>query len=83
MEASSTDRLALQMRHRYRSHWRDRSELFWLSRLMQEVGELSAALTDNHDDSPDHELLQIASICLNWLDKRSAGAGPLFEEGEG
>lgn len=50
--------------------WRDKEEYYWLCRLMEEVGELGASLANDHEDSPDHELTQIAAICINWLDMR-------------
>jgi hypothetical protein len=58
------------MVEKYRHHWRDRDDMYWLARLMQEVGELGSSLVGDHDDTPEHELVQIASIAINWLDKR-------------
>jgi NTP pyrophosphatase (non-canonical NTP hydrolase) len=60
----------LRLKKKYQLQWRDKPDDYWLARLMQEVGELASALADDHDDTPEHELAQIASICLNWLDKR-------------
>jgi NTP pyrophosphatase (non-canonical NTP hydrolase) len=61
---------AMQFHHR--KHWRDKPEEYWMARLMQEVGELASALVGDHADSPDLELCEIASICLNWLDMRAS-----------
>ena len=55
---------------KYKDQWRDEPESYWLARLMQEVGELSSSLVGDHEDSPEHELQQIASIALNWLEMR-------------
>jgi hypothetical protein len=52
------------------STWRDKSDSYWLSRLMQEVGELASSLVGDHCDPVDRELEQIASICINWLRRR-------------
>ncbi len=51
----------------YRSNWQTCDNSYWLARLMQEVGELSSSLVGDHRDPPEHELLQVASIALNWL----------------
>ena len=53
--------------------WRDESESYWLSQLIEEVAELAAALLGKHDDPPEWELMQIASIAINWLARRKAG----------
>ncbi len=47
-----------------------RDDSYWFARLVEEVGELGASLVQDHPDTPDHELIQIASICINWLEKR-------------
>jgi len=60
----------LQYRHRYRDYWRRQPEEWWLARLMQEVGELADTMTGETGDTRNHELRQIASICINWLDMR-------------
>lgn len=49
--------------------WRKRSNFYWLLRLIQEVGELALALIGRHRHRPQHELKQIVSIAVNWLDK--------------
>ena len=56
---------ALEHRHL----WRDEGDHYWLARLQQEVAELVLALDGQHDDPPSHELGQIATICINWLEK--------------
>lgn len=60
----------LALKEKRGTHWRDQDEHYWIARLMQEVGELSSSLVGDHLDSPDHELRQIASIALNWLEMR-------------
>lgn len=50
--------------------WRDEHESYWLARLQQEVAELVLTLDKQHDGPREHELLQIATICINWLDMR-------------
>jgi hypothetical protein len=52
--------------------WRDEPESIWLDGLREEVDELASALNGIHDHTPEHELRQIAAICLNWLDMRAA-----------
>lgn len=52
--------------------WKDTPEMYWVSRLNQEVNELEMSLIGEHDDPPEHELIQIASIALNMLKRRYA-----------
>lgn len=56
--------------NQHKAKWRDQPETYWLARLMQEVGELASVMAGDHDDTIEHELVQIASICINWLDMR-------------
>lgn len=56
----------------YADHWRGRSSWYWMWRLTQEVAEALGVLIGVHDDDLDHELTQIASICVNWQRKRGA-----------
>lgn len=60
--------IELQVKHQ--ETWRDRSESYWLARLMEEIGELAGALVGDHEHSPDWELQQVAAIVMNWLDYR-------------
>lgn len=50
--------------------WREKSDLYWLWRLILEIRELVASLLGVHKDKPEWELMQIAAICMNWLEKR-------------
>lgn len=54
---------------RYRDYWKDKSDWYWYWRLVQEVVELGLCMAGLHDDSSEHEKIQIASICINWLRK--------------
>ena len=54
----------------HQDYWHDKPDLYWFARLTQEVGELGSALVGDHDDSPEHELVQIAAIATNWLKRR-------------
>jgi len=38
-----------------------------LPTLLAEVAELAYALEGRHEHPPEHELIQIAGICINWL----------------
>lgn len=66
---------------KYGDKWREKPDSYWLARLMQEVGELASALVDDHPHTPDWELTQIASICINWLDMRQRVAALSGEKG--
>ena len=57
--------LALMRQHD--TTWHDLEFSQWLPNLVEEIGELASSITGKHDDHPHWELMQIASICLNWL----------------
>jgi len=60
----------LELKERYASYWRDKPESYWLARLHEEVAELTLTLDGQHEGPVALELREIASMCLNWLDKR-------------
>lgn len=47
--------------------WQEVSRDYWFLRLSEKVGELAGTLTGRHEHSIDHELTQIAAICLNFM----------------
>lgn len=59
----------IRLQKRYSAYWRDRSNIYWLWRLLQEFFELCGSVTGFHKDPVKWELMQIASICLNWMYK--------------
>lgn len=63
----------MQMKAKYARQWWDKPESYWFARLIQECGELGSSLVGDHEDTVEHELKQIASICLNWLDMKALG----------
>jgi hypothetical protein len=69
-ESTTVDKAIKLYRLMYKDKWRNRSDYYWLWRLLQEVFELIGTLLHVHKDSPDWELRQIASICANWMEKR-------------
>lgn len=50
--------------------WRNKRQWRWVLGLIEEVVELIASLVGLHEGPPEWELMQIASICLNWLEYR-------------
>lgn len=62
----------LELRDQYTNNWRGKSDIYWLKRLLEEAKELELSLYGQHEDTPERELQQIASICLNWLEKRAS-----------
>lgn len=75
MSLQGTSREVLELAIKHKQTWRNEPESKWLMGLVEEVGELAESLLDdplnNHEHVPEHELQQIASICLNWLDMRA------------
>jgi len=59
----------IRLSNRYRYYWKTKGNLYWSYRLVGEVIELFLSLAKLHKDDPKWELLQIASICLNWSRK--------------
>ncbi len=64
--------VALKQKHQHT--WQDKPNWFWLLSLLEEVGELVLSLVGLHRHSPEVELRQIASIAINWLEKRNSKA---------
>lgn len=60
----------IDYKKKYATYWRTLPEVWWFPRLLQEIGELADTFTGETEDTRTHELRQIASICLNWLDMR-------------
>jgi len=60
----------LELKRQHNSTWRGRSQLKWAFGLLEEVMELLLALVGLHKDSADWELRQIATIAMNWLERR-------------
>ena len=51
----------------YFHKWYGRNNVQWLKGLKEEVEELSKVIDGEHNDSIEHELIQIAGIAANWL----------------
>jgi len=66
LELSEIGAVLELMRH-HDTSWHDLDEMRWLAGLVEEVGELASSLMDRHDDSITWEMMQIASIALNYL----------------
>jgi hypothetical protein len=64
-------RRVIDLQEQHRDTWRDRPESYWLARLLEEFGELGASLANDHEHPPEWELMQIAAICINWIDMRA------------
>ena len=73
-EAGMVEDAVAALVEKYSEQWRDKDDHYWLARLIQEVGELGSSLVGDHEDTPEHELKQIASIAINWLNKRAIQA---------
>lgn len=52
---------------RHASTWPNETQEYWLNCLISEIGELADALRDDHPDPPERELVEISSLCINWL----------------
>lgn len=70
MRITAVEELVIRRKRHYKHYWRDAPDWYWLWRLLQELAELTGALLRIHSHSPRHELEQIASISMNWMEKR-------------
>ena len=59
------------LKNKHQENWRDKPESYWLNGLQEEVYELAGALRGEHEHPADFELMQIAAICINWLEMRA------------
>lgn len=60
---------------KYRFYWQDKSNFYWAWRLSLEMFELFGSLLHIHKDPVKWELIQISSICINWMYKVSEKGG--------
>jgi len=67
---TSVESRALELKRQHTNTWRNRGQSKWVLGLLEEVGELLLALIGLHKDLPDRELRQIATIAMNWLERR-------------
>ena len=56
----------------YHGKWWGKSSFFWLRSLFEEFVELGLSLVHLHKHTPDLELMEIASICIGWMDYRKS-----------
>ena len=61
---------AAQLKEQHEDTWRDRPQWYWMLGLLEEVIELGLSLMGLHEGPVEWELLQIAAICLNWIEYR-------------
>ena len=75
MEDSSAVRMwfdILEETERQDAKWgsqRDLSRVDWMPILTEEVGEVAKSINDNETiDDLRNELVQVAAVCLQWID---------------
>ena len=59
-----------QLKQKHKCTWRDKPQWYWMLGLLEEVVELGLTLIGLHEGPVEWELLQIAAICLNWIEYR-------------
>ncbi len=67
---NDTEKMLQERRLKYRGYWYEKSEWYWLKRLLEEVWELIGTMVGWHKHSTDLELSQISTITANWLEMR-------------
>lgn len=71
MRITAVEELVIRRKRRYKNYKNYESDWRRLLRLLEEVAELIGSLIGIHKDPVSHELGQIASICMNWMEKRA------------
>lgn len=64
------EKIVLDLKYKHCKTWRDKPDWYWFMQLMEEVFELALSLLGLHRHGPDIELAQIASIAMNFMEKR-------------
>lgn len=62
-------------RDRQDAKWGDQShhpDLYWLAILGEEFGEVAKALLEADTEHIYEELIQVAAVCVSWLEGRIA-----------
>jgi len=62
------------LREEHRDLWAELPPCYWLVRLVAEMGELAAAIADEHEHPWELEAAQIAAIAQNMLRHHGRGA---------
>lgn len=71
MKITAVEELVIRRKRRYKHRWRDASDWYWLWKLFQKMMGLIAVKLGIHDESAPYMLEQIASISMNWIEKRA------------
>ena len=61
----------LNLKHKHRNTWRDKSDWYWFRGLCEEVIELGLSLLRLHRGPTNWELAQISAIAMNWMEMRT------------
>ena len=64
----------ISLANQHRGQWLDKPSEYWLARLQEEVLELGLALRNQHEHTPEQELMEIGTMALNLLHKRKQEA---------
>ena len=65
----------IELKRQHTNTWRNHGQVKWTLGLLEEVSELLLALVGLHHHSPDWEMRQIATIAMNWLERREEQGG--------
>lgn len=58
------------LKNHHENTWRDRPDWRWYFSLFEEFVELGLSLIGLHKGPVEWELMQIASIAANWMERR-------------
>ena len=61
----------IELKEKHHQTWRDKSQTYWVFRLIEEVVELIGSLLGLHKGPVEWELMQISAICMNWIELRN------------
>lgn len=69
MKLTVAEELVIRRKRKYAHHWKEASNWYRLRRLFEEFVELALCLVGLHEGPARHELEQIASEAMNWMEQ--------------
>lgn len=69
MKLTMVEELVIRRKRKYAHYWGEASNWYRLRRLFEEFIELTLCLVGLHEGPVRHELEQIASEAMNWMEQ--------------
>ena len=72
-------RESIRQDYKWGTDFVDRSDERWLTILAEEFGEVTEAVLRDSDEDIEKELIQVAAVCVSWLEHRTLRQGQYLE----